>query len=178
MQSRMLLVFIGGLVYLAFPRMNKYFEKRFQEMKNQRYKCTFRMKINMGLENEVEILELIFEHEKMVLPFPPFLKLTIIDTLNPLPVELLGSVEAEKHDFKTFVCRRPIEEIEWNNYAKLFTCNVAPIPASGAKSKAEMDASIRELEELGWHLDWSSKIILGERERRSNTPSSSSSQAK
>jgi hypothetical protein len=160
---------IIALGCLAFVRIKKYIDRKFEEVNRPKYKCRFQSKLVFIPQNETDDkLELDIETTEVVMPFPPFQRMTFRDCLSPLPPELAGTDEAKNHDFKEVACGLPVEEINWNNFTGRFTCRVAPIPIP--VSKDNVQESLRDLEKLGWHLDGFSRIAL--RHRGVNLPDS------
>jgi len=158
MQTFLNLVLFVGLLLIAY-RVKQYLEKRFQELKGPKYKCFFHMEITIEtVDKEQELLTIMLENKDIVLPFVPLLGMSVSDTLNPMPEEMLGTEAANKHDFKSFRSGKIIS-IEWDNFLRRFTCNVAPL----AISEANLEVALIELRELGWNTDGLSKMILNRR---------------
>ncbi len=122
-------------------------QEAYKEMKNKRvYRCTFKM--SLFFDNQE--LELENKHP-IFLPVMPFIGLRITDCLNPID----PNQSAEDHDFKEFRSG-VIEQITWNNFAKLYECQVASINIT---EHHEWDSIQKELDELGWKVSPLSALV-------------------
>lgn len=88
----------------------------------------------------------------IVLPFPPYVGMSVSDDFSPIdPSEW----DKKDHEFGNFYSGQ-IEKVHWNNVSKSFDCEVTPLYLNnytGMSEEKRLGAVIANREQCGWKID-------------------------